>query len=889
MILKKLFQNRSLRGRWIVGGAMLMMVGMMGCSLEKDKWINRKYHEMNTHFNGYFNGYESYREGVMTLEDRVVDNYDLVLPIFKTGTEEEAKQVFSKMDRAITKATKMIQKHSMKFRGEERNEWIDDCYMLIGKARYYKKEHLNAIEAFNYVISNYPETHEYFDAHIWLARTHAEMKNFESGIYALDLIVRDKALPKTLKGAMYAAYAELYRIEEEYDQAIAFLQDALKWETNKDQRYRMTFILAQLYQVEGGCNRAIPLFAEVAKSNVPYILEFNSKIKMALCIDRNGRQNASIIAALKEMLKDDKNREYFDQIHYALGEIAYQQGELEKAIGSFEESVLSSQSNVKQKSLSYLRLGEIYFEETEFRRAQAYYDSAMTFLPEDYPNYLEIKNLNENLGELVGHLLTVEEQDSLLRLVNMSERDRNAFIDNYIDEIKEQERLEKQRAMAGFGQMMAVQNENRNRQEGATQQGGWYFYNPTTIAFGQSEFVRIWGDRMLEDNWRRRNKTSTGSSDSDDASKPDTLYIETEDGLLAVTKYDRAYYLYGLPFDSASQKVCDSLIEHSLYQIGSIYKEKLLDPRKGAAALEDLLRRYPNTPIKIRIYYNLYRTYAALKFIPETTQYKELILAEAPDSEYAMIIKDPDYLAKKAAEENVVFDRYRAAYNAFKNGQLRTSQRLCEEGLANYGNHAVSAKFALLRSMSMRDRGKDDVLASLEKVVADYARTPEADEAARILAHFKTPPPAEKGAIEEGESSGLNKEEQEEALDISMFQPGDKSQHFVILTVPIQGLDLNALNIAFSDFNRNYFELENLSVKSIYMDSETQMISIRSFQNDEKAMKYYNNVVSEPFITKLLDGSQVSLFAITVENFGVLYRGKQLPNYLAFFEQHYLE
>ena len=165
------------------------------------------------------------------------------------------------------------------------------------------------------------------------------------------------------------------------------------------------------------------------------------------------------------------------------------------------------------------------------------------------------------------------------------------------------------------------------------------------------------------------------------------------------------------------------------------------------------------------------------------------------------------------------------------------------------------------------------------------ANTPEAEEASKILAHFKKP------AKKEGEDSQdqtEDEEKEEEKLDISMFQPGDKSQHFIILTVPIKGLDLNTLNIAFSDFNRNFFELENLSVKSIYMDSETQMISIRSFADREKAMKYYNNVITEPFMTKLSGAENVALFAITVENFGVLYRGKQLPNYKAFFEQHYL-
>lgn len=856
---------------------------LSSCSTQKDKWINRKYHELNTHFNGYYNGRESYREGVKMLEANAVDDWDRILPVYKTGSEQEAKSIYSKMDRAIEKCTKMIKKHSMRIRGEEKNEWIDDSYMLIAKARFYKQEYLSALEAFNYVVANYPNTDMFYEAHVWLARTHLAMKNYESGIYILDAIEGRPEVPKYIRADIQAVFAQLYYEQGDYQTGVDFLMQAIPKEDDKDRRFRYTFIMAQLYQEMGSCNRAIQYYNEVAKANVPYEFEFNSKIKRAFCADAYTRNNRAIVASLEEMLEDDKNREYFDQIYYALGQIAYNAGEVEKATDRFKKSVRASIQNPKQKSLSYLRLGEIYFEETEFRTAQAYYDSAMTFLPKDYPNYSEIEVLNRNLGDLVDNLIIVEEQDSLQRLAKMSESDRNREIDKYINWLKEEEARKKREGQQGFNQMMTMRNENRNRMAGATEEGKWYFYNPTTVSFGAQEFMRIWGDRPLEDNWRRKNKQSTGGGEDGGQAQQDTIYIADENGdTIAVTKYDREYYLQGLPLTEEAMAISDSMIRDALYNIGVIYREKLDDPLKAAKAFEDLTKRFPGDRMILTIYYNLYRIYSGLKFAQETQQYKDIILNDYPESEYAKIILDPEYLEKKQSEAAGINVAYNAAYEEYQKRNYRTAIKKCDKGLSEFENHPAVAKFGFLKALCMVYKGKEEMLAALEGFVSEYKGTEEAQEAQRIIDYYTKP--------KDVASTGDEGSGEEELPDFSAYDTENLSgEHFFVMVVPVKGVDINQLNIALSDFNREYFELENLNVKGIFLDGQRQLITVRTLADRDKAMRYFNALATEKSINALTGEAQVERFLITTGNFATLYKDKNTELYVQLFDHFYLK
>jgi tetratricopeptide (TPR) repeat protein len=851
---------------------------LYSCSTQKDRWTNVKYHELTTHYNGYFNGNESYKAGVERLEANVDENFDEVLPIYITGDENNAKAIFGDMDRAIQKATKMIEKHSMRIKGEEKNRWIDENYMLIGKARFYRMEYISALDAFNFVYLKFPNDPSYYEAQLWIARTHMAMGNYTSALLSLDNIAGERNTPEELRTEINAFYAQAYYDRGMYEDAIDFMFQSLAQAKDKEKRIRRTFILGQLYEKNGECHKAVPQYGEVVKLNPEYKYEFNAQIRRALCVSERGRNKNAIKDALIKMAEDDKNAEYLDQIYYALGEIAYNEEKTEEAIQYFKASSASSVGNMKQKAMTYMRLAEIFFENRKYVPAQAYYDSTMMVLPREHVDYVEISRLTKNLTELVTHLITIQTQDSLQALARMSESDRNKAIDKMINKIKEDEKRAEREAQRGFNQKMRIEQENRDRGGGGTG-GGWYFYNPSTVSFGYSEFTRIWGDRKLEDNWRRRNKLVTSTDVNDAISETDTIWVG--DSMMVVDKYDREYYLRFIPLTDSALAVSDSMIQNAYYQVGYIYKEKLNDLLKSADSFESLLKRYPDTPKKLRLYFNLYRVYTSLQFDKEASHYKSLILNEYPNSEYAQVILDPEYFQKKEQEANKVEDYYRDTYTLFTQRKYSSVIKNAEYAIKAYPGHPLLSKFAFLRALSLGSKGEEELIAALEELIANYNGTAEAEEARAMLRYYKADVSESTGESEDSVDDALLAEAEK------LYQDGSGKQHFFVLIAPNGSVDFNTLNSFVSDFNRNFFETQNLNVRSLFLDQDNQMISVRTFKDDEIAKNYFTSLSSEPNVQNYLNVEGVHMFLISTENFTAFYQDKRVDVYKAYFNAHY--
>lgn len=854
---------------------------LWGCSTQKDKWVNRKYHEITAHYNGYFNGNESYNLGVKNLTLNTIEDFDRILPVYIIGEQKDAQAIFSYMDKAIAKSTKVIRSHSMYIKKQEKNAWIDDAYMLMGKARFYKQEYSEAIEVFNFIITRFEGTEAFYEAHWWLARSYMGQKSYDNALYSLDLIDGKAEVPKWLRPELYAVYAQIHYEQELWEPALDFMLKAYSQEPKKERRMRYSFILGQLYQAQGSCNRAIRYYGDVLKLNPTYTFEFNAKIKRALCVDRYNKNNKAIAESLLEMLEDPKNDEYQDQIYYALGELAYGSADVEKALEYFKLSAQTSVVNDKQKAVAYLRVGEILFDEMKYLPAKAYYDSAMMFLPQTYPNYADIKTLNENLSELTDNLVLIQTEDSLQLLAKMNEADRNRVIDNYINELKAEEARKKQEEQMGFNQQMTIDNQNRDRNQGGTQTGAWYFYNPSTVSIGYQEFVRVWGNRKLEDHWRRKNKSV--NEDLDNAEEE--VEITIGDSTIVANKYDREYYLRFIPLTEEAMAASHEKIRNALINVGVIYKEKLENMRKSAEAFEELIKRYPDVAEKDRIYFNLYRVFASLGYTPESEKYKKLLLEEFPNSEYAQIISDPDYARKKEATENRASKYYAECYQYYGSGNHKKVLQMTPNAPKDFPGDVLLPKFALLEALSTASKGKDALVAKLRVVVELYPGTEEATEARNMIAFFTGEKVNEADGTTEEEVKEGGEEKKE--LDISMFSDKLDQQHFYILLVPAKGLNLNALNSALSDFNGQFFSMDNLNVKALFLDQNTQMITIRTFAKVDKAKSYYKAIKDDPGIKAIIGDVPYQQFLISLENFNIFYKEKNTEAYVHFFNKYY--
>jgi len=486
----------------------VLLLFSSGCSTKKKSWVNRQFHNTTAKYNGYFNGNESVKSGIRKLEDSFIDDYTTILPVFKTGDLKKSKNTHSYMDKAIKKGSIVIQRHSMKIKGKEYCKWIDDNYLMVGKSYFYKGEFEDAIKTFSFIKNEYKNNEIQFDASLWLVRALVEKQDFMTADVELDELTNNRKFPKKLDIDLAKISADFYLQQANYPLALEQLLKIDKLVKRKNKKVRFNYIMAQLYQQKSNYRSAKKKYEQVLKSSPEYEMVFNAKMNLARSLESGSRDNQKMRQNLLKMTKDDKNKEYLDQIYFTLAEMDINNSDTLAAIDNYLLSTYNSIENNTQKSLSFLALARIDYNRSLYKDAKLNYDSTLFYMDEDFRKYEGAKEKHEILQELVYNLDVISLQDSLQALASLPKAKLSQLISQLIQtEIKkESEALEVERSK----QQMLYEN-NRNGGKGEqfgnnTSGGKWYFYNPATLSFGLSEFRKIWGKRKLEDDWRRKDK-----------------------------------------------------------------------------------------------------------------------------------------------------------------------------------------------------------------------------------------------------------------------------------------------------------------------------------------------------------------------------------------------
>ncbi len=350
-----------------------------GCTTEKNTLVTRSYHNITSHYNIFFNGIESYKKGLKQAQESYIDDYTQILPIFTYDDESIAQSIAPDMERTIKKSSKVIALHSITAKPEykdgpqtekqktfyaknEYNKWVDDNYLIMGKAYLFRHEYNMAIETFKFIITEYPYEDIINETQVWLARAYNEIKEYKESEKILNQLTADDRFPKKLYADMYATVADLYIKKEDYEYAIDPITIALEEVGEKRTRIRYAFILGQLHQQVGNMEEASKYYREVIKMNPPYEMSINARINRASVFVEGADKSMEIKDELDKMLKDEKNREYQDQIYYALGNIYFREGNVDKAIDYYKLSSVKNVSNAQQKTKSCLTLAEIFYE-----------------------------------------------------------------------------------------------------------------------------------------------------------------------------------------------------------------------------------------------------------------------------------------------------------------------------------------------------------------------------------------------------------------------------------------------------------------------------------------------------------------------------------------------
>ncbi len=830
------------------------------CSTKKNAWINRNYHNVNAFYNGFFNGNESYEEGMYKLVSSHKENYKKVLPIFIHGNETSAKTVYPDMDKAIKKASKVIQRHSMDIRGVEYCKWIDDAYMLIGKAYFMKREYVEARTVFRYQTKRYPQSNTYYDGQLWFAKNYIAEENYYEADRLLDALEAKKRFPEEHKMELYATRAHYFATQGKYDDAVGDLERAVLLCKKKKKQTRWMFILAQMYQETGASMQAIANYKEVARRNLNYELTFYAQLNRAFAYDAELGNGADVKETLLKMAKDDKNIEYLDQIYYGLADVFIKEGRDDRGITFLNMSVEASVNNNLQKGESYLRLADLYFEYPDYILAQLNYDSASSSLPDTYEDYERVVNMRDNLGEIVKNILTIQTEDSLQRLANLPEEDRLIFIEDYIAEELERKEAAEREKQAQRERAAAAAPAGMTSDPFAEGGAEWYFYNPNILTYGKGEFSRIWGSRANEDNWRRSDKSSTNISFDAPNGRITTVSTAAQD--------DPERYLEFLPLDSASMAASNAKIQKALYDLGVVYKEDMKDSKNAKESFEGLLSRYDSSQYHASTYYQLYRIYNGEQNSILANKYKNLILSLYPETDYAKVILNPNYFEEMADEKEALEEIYDKAYGYYSRGFHRQVRADYPKQRGQFEGNPLASKYDLLYAISTGYvTGKDSLILSLNSVKSTHAETEEAKEASRILAY-------------------LNGKENEVPREDVDYKHEPESTHLVLVVLPTDAKN-DRLKIEIANFNAAYFRLDALKVQDLLLGEKNLLLTVKQFKSADKALRYVSSFQSNKTKLKQTQEVMVDVFAISYNNYPLFYKAQDLEGYQDFFDDNY--
>jgi len=891
-----------------------LMFFLVACSTKKDGTAYRLYHNMTGHYNGYFNANELVIKGSGTLAANHQDDYDKLLPVFIYGTPEEAKAIFPDMEKAIAKCEKVISRHTIKDDSNEDkkhpefNKWIDDNYMVIGQAYFYKQSYYKSADIFQYVNRKFKKPQASVRSNTWLARTYVEEKEYGKALQALTRaegeLDKDE-VSKKQKAEYYLVFADVYIHQKKWDKAATELEKSLDFIEKKKERARPHFILAQLYQQMNRSSDAMTHYEAVVHSRPPYELEFHARINKALSFSRTGGSSGEIQKELFKMLKDEKNADYVDQIYYALGDIAWEEQRRTDAIDFYLKSIESNTTNAKQRAKAFLRLADLYFDERQYAQAQVYYDSTLTKIEADHERYDVVKARAESLTELVGHLDAIYLYDSLNVICALSPAELDKKVQSIADELAftmEQKRLDDERRAAEAAAAAADSGIS----------GTFWCYNEELKESGKNTFTEEWGDRPLKDYWRLQSKLAESFGPGEEVmSTPETAADSS--GTAEEDKYKTPSadeLKNSLPCANTAEMLrIKKEASEGYYNAGVVYKEKLDDDDNAISTWEELLANMDESGYHPTTYYQLFRTWLAKEgtkgYVKDpfcescnSKYWGDEIKSRYPESDWAMLVDNPGYLDiqdMKKAKEN---EAYQLAYNYYTARSYGKAKVYCDSVIAAEPLNSLLCKYKLLRAICVGYSDapfgvKENYQNELNRLVQECGGTEEATRADQLLRVLTASDEINtSGPQQPTDALPLDSLAQTTALDSAAYDDGPYvfdagAEHYLAVIMPVNGSDINAAKASVADFNLMFFNSSQLRVTNNLLDKDNHMLLVKSFKKPEDAKQYYGAFISDTdkLASINVDGNHV--FLISKQNYIALFKGKDFQLYLDFFARYY--
>lgn len=910
---------------------------LLGCASKKNTAYNRFYHSFTTRYNVYFNGKNAYEEAYNQLIEQRRESYSelIALEPIVYNPSEPKKTSGGPFDAAIMKARKSISLHSIRSKPErepsskisakekafmertEYNPFLHNAWMLLGQSQYHNGDFLEAMATFAYIARIYKTQTELRDAaRLWQLRCYIAMGWISEGQRVLELIP-EQSPARRLPGLYDQCMAANMLGQKRWKEAIPFLQQAAKAEKHKLQKARIHYLLGQLAQQSGDYLLAVRAYSKVIRSNPPFELDLAARIRKT---ELQGRDNPRPVATrLERMARQYKYAEVQDQIYLAVGHVYMGLPDTTKALAAYHLAADSSKAKAADYALANLRLGDIYMARKLYTKAQPAYSAALSSLDKLHHDYDRINDLSTKLDALVVHVAALNEQDSLQRLAAMPEKERMAVIDSAIAAAKKaareaEKRAEREGLLAQQEQNdFLSQQDNRQGNRGSSgmslQQvpgstsGEFYFYNPQLITQGKALFTQKWGQRSLEDNWRRRRKdidftpneieSDSKMTDrlSSDASNKDNSSV-SPDGADAPSNeagasdpFEPAYYLRNIPLTPEAMEASNQIVVTALEGMGQVFSDQMELPDEAIHSYEALLNRFPSVSNKVEVLYKLYMLYSQIGQPNQAETYRQRILSEYPKDPLAQALRDPEYLNKLRNIRQYEQKIYQEAYEAYMQGKPEEVRRKHKELQENYPTAELLPQMAFLDALCYVLEGDNEGFKrSLQEVVQLTQKSDVAELAQAMLAQLLNGRKISKGGYKELDWD-LRPTATEKVDSILPPFSLHNEPYCTILLYPSGSMDRNAIVFAVSAFD--YARFTRYTLDAIpSRRGEYEQIMIRTFPSASVAWYYIKQAYdTDGYMPKLTD--RAILFPISESNARLLDEGRSLAEYMNFLQENF--
>jgi tetratricopeptide (TPR) repeat protein len=583
------------------------------------------------------------------------------------------------------------------------------------------------------------------------------------------------------------------------------------------------------------------------------------------------------------MTKDIKNTNYLGRIYYLMATMAVDENDPMAAIGYLEQSVENVSQDRFQAVESQYLLATLYMQKQMYVEADGAYKACVQIMKDTDPRYLQVKKLAENLTDIAINLQTIALQDSLLRLSYMTEEQ----LKDVAKALKKKAQEEADAAAAkskyqnsgnknappplaagnNLGALPVTRN-NTNNEFVST--GVFWAYDQKNQKKGKREFEKTWGDVQLTDFWGVSAKASQYGTVPDEVS-------QSHEGSTEIYESEIEDFLKDVPKTDSARALSHNQIRKSMLLLGQLYRDRLEDFQSSINVLESILEKYPDAPEKLEVYYQLYLSALSAGDHVRSEKYKALIIEQYPNSRFAKVLSDPNFAASQQSELDRLEQYYNETYTYFQQGNHEEVLNRIRGVEDKFGvNNVMMGKFELLKAMSLGAQiGKEAYVDALKYIVARYPNSDEEKKAQDMLLLL--------GDTDTSKGYG------ESGLSTAKFVVEENALHFIIVYVENQdAVTVNDSKVALAEFNKKYFNLDNLKTSNLVFDpSKNQsLILIRSFTTKEKAMSYYETAVRNPhdFLPK---NAIFQVYPITQKNYREVIKARSLDSYKEFFEATY--